>query len=207
MLAKLLKVFFIGGITIVLLLVAVVGVAGYGVWYDNTHKHVLQTLRVPQRDADYYLLTDIAGFGDRAWYIYERPLGAPPTAAMLRAHDLDRVLFWNYSELGDHSGSPTLSVVRGRYLAFARGGRYYGLYDLDARRILVNQENPWAAFAQSREYRELGGHASLKNLEIAMDGWVKTYLDWPIRETLAHGEDSVTRAAPVRAASARTSPH
>lgn len=198
MLAKLLKFIFIGGTTIVLLLTALVGVTVYGLWYDNSHKQLLQTLPMPARHTQYQLMTDISGLGDRAWYVYERSLGMPLSDSMKRGHDLSDVLFWNYSEWGDHSGAPTLTVIGDRYLVFARGGRYYSLYDIAARRVVVNEKNPWIAFAASPEYARLGPHPSLKNLELAMDGWVATHLELPILTAIGVGARPLIRSVRAR---------
>lgn len=176
---------FFTAIAVIAVLVAViVGVTAYGLWYDNTHKRLLQTVHAPTGGEDYLLMTDVAGFGDRAWYVYQRPAGEAPTPQMQRAHDVAGCLFWNYSELGDHSTEPRLRLVHDRYLAFTRGGRYYSLYDLDAHRVVLNDENPWNNFTASNEYRQLGAHPSLQNLELAMDGWVTAHLDAPIRAVI-----------------------
>jgi hypothetical protein len=79
--------------------VGLIAVAAFDVWCQNSFKSVIQILDEPARNSQFVLLTDIAGFGDRAWYVYQQPLGSKITKAMKSAHSVEAALSWNYSEM------------------------------------------------------------------------------------------------------------
>jgi hypothetical protein len=100
------------------------------IWYRNTYKTVIQTIEVPSQGLRFVLLTDLAGFDDVGWYVYRADLGKPLTDAQREAHNIDGVLFWNYSEAGEHKSNPRIRLVGERFLVFSRGGLDHSLYDL-----------------------------------------------------------------------------
>jgi hypothetical protein len=81
---------------------AFIGMAAFDFWRQNNYKSEIQTLQVPGLNIQFVLLTDIAGYEDRAWYVYQLPVGMGLTKRMKTGHDREGVLFWNYSEAGDH---------------------------------------------------------------------------------------------------------
>jgi hypothetical protein len=109
------------------------------------HKTTIQIIAVPSQNRQFVLLTDLAAFDDRSWYVYESTLDAPLTEAQQREHSDEGALFWNYSEAGEHKDNPRLRIEDGRFLVFSRGGLDHSLYDLRARRVLVNEVSPLAA--------------------------------------------------------------
>jgi TRAP-type C4-dicarboxylate transport system permease small subunit len=54
---------------------AFIGMAAFDLWRQNNYKSEIQTLQVPSLNIQFVLLTDIAGFEDRAWYVYQLPVG------------------------------------------------------------------------------------------------------------------------------------
>ena len=133
---------------------------------------MVQTLDWPRENARFVLMTDIAGFGDRAWYVYRLADGAVETAAMNAAHDKTGVLFWNYAEAGHHVTDPRIDILKDRYLVFSRGGLRHSLYDLKTRKLLVNETAPWGSYVSANRNQTPG--------EKEMRDWVRTHLDRPI---------------------------
>ena len=127
---------------LVLIILILVGLKVFGIWYENTYKSHIQTLEIPDRKIKFVLLTDIAGFGDRSWYVYLLPIESSFTKRMNIAHDTDGVLFWNYSEAGDHYDDPKMELVKEHFLVFSRGGAYHSLYDIKNEQVVLNDESP-----------------------------------------------------------------
>jgi hypothetical protein len=109
------------------------------------YKTTIQIIAVPSQNRQFVLLTDLAGFDDRSWYVYESTLDASLTEAQQREHSDEGALFWNYSEAGEHKDNPRLRIEGGRFLVFSRGGLDHSLYDLRARQVLINEVSPLAA--------------------------------------------------------------
>lgn len=170
----------------VLTMIMLVGMAAYDVWHQNRYKTLLQTLPLPAEKVQIVLLTDISGFGDRAWYVYQMPIGARLTNEMLTGHDEHNVLFWNYSEAGDHYDNPKIEMLKDRYLLFSRGGLYHSLYDLRIQKLLVNDESPWNSFQGSDQFRKYGENAPSGSAGTAMDVWVRNNLHKRI-ESIVNG--------------------
>src|SRR5438094_7664556 len=100
------------GLGVVVLAVTVLVVfMAFNLWYQNSYKSHIQTLEISDQKLQFVLLTDIAGFGDRAWYVYQLPIGSNITKRMKIGHDKEGVLFWNYSEAGDHSDDPKIEFL------------------------------------------------------------------------------------------------
>lgn len=170
---------------VVLALAVLIGVSVFDLWYENNYKSHIQTLELPDQQIQFVLLTDISGFGDRAWYVYQLPIRANLTKRMKTSHDTDRVLFWNYSEAGDHDDSPKIEVVKKKYLVFSRGGLYHSLYDIEEKRIVVNDESPWASYTLAEESKNPPGSLPT-NIETkkGMDAWVRKNLHSKIEKIL-----------------------
>lgn len=76
----------------------------------------IQAIEIPSRNIRFVLLIDFAGFGDRAWYVYELPAGADLSKRMKTGCDTEGVLFWNYTEVEDHYEDPKIEILTDRYL-------------------------------------------------------------------------------------------
>jgi hypothetical protein len=140
---------------------------------QNMWKEEIQTIEVPARNTKYVLLTDMAGFDDRSWYVYEMALTGGLTEEMKKGHSRTGVLFWNYAEAADHKKDPRIEIRKDRYLVFVRGGFCHSLYDLESHEVLVNDESPWHSFLQSEQYAQFGDDAPPGEPGTGMDVWVK----------------------------------
>lgn len=125
--------------------VVLIGANGFFFWYSNAYKTTIQIVTVPSINRQFILLTDLAGFDDRSWYVYESALGAPLTEEQRKGHNDEGALFWNYSEAGEHKDNPRLRMEGERFLVFSRGGLDHSLYDLRAKQVLINEISPWGA--------------------------------------------------------------
>ncbi len=171
---------------VVLAVTVVIGVAAYETWYQNNYKSLIQTLEAPSQNEEFVLLTDISGFDDRAWYVYQLPLGAALTKEMKSGHDKTGVLFWNYSEAGDHYDNSRIEILKDRYLVFSRGGLNHSLYDLQTRQVLVNDESPWHSFIDSEQFNKHGENPPPGMKGRGMDAWVRSNLHLKI-ERIVNG--------------------
>jgi hypothetical protein len=170
---------------LVIIVVTFIGIAVFNLWYHNSYKSHIQTLEVPDRKIQFVLLTDMAGFGDPAWYVYKLPIGAAFTKRMKTAHDTEDVLFWNYSELGDHCDDPGIEIIRKKYLVFTRGGLHHSLYDIEKAEVLVNEESPLAASLTAGEAKDPSGKPLSYEEEMKrMDVWVRENLHSRIEKIL-----------------------
>jgi len=157
----------------VLVVVGLVCIAAFNAWYQNTYKSPVQMLEAPGGNVQFVLLTDVSGFVDRAWYVYQIPIGADIDSRMETGHDTEGVLFWNHSETGIHQSKPIIEIVKGRFLVFSRGGLYHSLYDLRQQTVLVNDPNPWSSFQKSVQ---AGNQAQPGAAQAGMDAWVRDNL-------------------------------
>jgi hypothetical protein len=100
-------------------------------------------------------------------------------------HDKEGVLFWNYSEAGDHSDDPKIEFLKERYLVFSRGGAYHSLYDIKKRQVLVNDESPWASYVLEKESKDPSA-SLLPHAEVIkeMQVWVQKNLHSKIEKIL-----------------------
>ncbi|MDH5764360.1 MAG: hypothetical protein OEZ51_15450 [Nitrospinota bacterium] len=176
----------LAGIGIVALAVlALIGYVAFDFWYQNNYKSLLQTLESADYKVQFVLLTDIAGFGDPAWYVYQLPIEADITKQMKTGHNKEGVLFWNYSEGGDHSDNSKIEIKKKKYLVFSRGGFYHSLYDIKSKRVLINDESPWNSFNSSKESKHKSGIKLTKEkFAEAMDNWVQKNLHSKIEKIL-----------------------
>lgn len=168
------------GSAIILYALFVGGTVAY-IWYNNTYKTTIQIVEVPSQRKQFVLLTDLSGFDDRSWYVYRSDLGAPLTSAQREGHNTDGVLFWNYSEAGEHKNDPHLRLAGDRFLVFTRGGLDHSLYDLKTDQVLINETSSFgAAIAKP----DIDGLSSPEDEMIVMDAWVKEHLHGPIQTLL-----------------------
>ena len=170
---------------LVLGIILLIGLSLFQNWYQNNYKLHIQTLKLPDKKIQFILLTDIAGFGDRAWYVYQLPIGAKMTKNMKIGHNQEGVLFWNYSETGIHYDNPSLKVVKDKFLVFSRGGFYYSLYNLKTQKIMVNKISPWASYLTDRVPKSsptesINYETTIKELE----SWVQQNLDTKIKKII-----------------------
>jgi hypothetical protein len=170
---------------LVIIVVTFIGIAVFDLWYHNSYKSHIQTLEVPDRKIQFVLLTDICGIGDPAWYVYKLPIGVDITKRMKTAYDTEDVLFWNYSELGDHCDNPKIEIIGKKYLVFTRGGLRHSLYDIEKAEVLVNDECPWAASLTAEEAKGRSGRILSYEEEMKrMDVWVRENLHSKIEKIL-----------------------
>lgn len=169
---------------VVLAVVVLIGIAVFDVWHQNSYKSLIQTLIVPSEKTQFVLLTDLSGFEDRAWYVYQLPIGTNLTNKMKTGHDENGTLFWNYSEAGDHYNNPKIEILKERYLVFSRGGMYHSLYDLRQRTVLVNDESPWNSFQESEQFKKYGDQSPPGTIGTGMDIWVLENLHRRIERTV-----------------------
>jgi len=168
-----------------IIVVTFIGIAVFSFWYHNSFKSHIQTLEMPDRKIQFILLTDICGIGDPAWYVYKLPIGADITKRMKTAHDTKNVLFWNYSELGDHCDNPKIEIIREKYLVFTRGGLHHSLYDIDKAEVLINEECPWSASLTEGEAKGPSGRPMSNEEEMKrMDVWVRENLHSKIEKKI-----------------------
>lgn len=178
----------IGLASVVLITAALIGAIYFSIWHGNNFKSQVQTLEISDENIQFILLTDISGFGDRAWYVYQLPIGASLTEKIKSGRDREGVLFWNYSEAGDHSDSPKIEVQNDQYLVFSRGGLYHSLYDYRNEKVIVNDESPWHSYMISEEANSSSGSQVLsEEMHEGMETWVRKSLHSKIEEVLNNG--------------------
>ncbi|MCL5038158.1 MAG: hypothetical protein M1269_13770 [Chloroflexi bacterium] len=167
-------------------LIMSVGILGFDLFYQNCFKTHLQTLEAPGKNMKFVLMTDLAGVGDRSWYVYKSPvvIDVIQKVEMRIGHNTDGVLFWNYSETGDHSDNAKLEILKGKYLVFSRGGLYHSLYDIDTGQVLVNEENPFVAWLCSEEDENSPELMRPQNMKTTLDSWVRKNLHAKIEKIL-----------------------
>jgi len=141
-----LKKFLLLLIALSLMFAAIVVYTSYNIWYQNNFKTLIQTVVLKENDIKFLLFTDLAGFGDRSWSVYELPVKSIITKDIKKARNKVGVIFWNYSESGNNIENPKIEIVNNRYLVFSRGGYYHSLYDIKNKKVLVNDESPWGSF-------------------------------------------------------------
>jgi len=165
----------LAGGAIALKMLAVGSLFAY-VWYNNNYKTVLQTVELASQHKQFVLLTDLAGFGDRSWYVYQSELGATLTSAQREGRNSDGALFWNYSEAGEHQDDPHIRLIGERFLVFTRGGLDHSLYDLKTNQVLINATSSFGA-AIAKPDLNLTAEAAVA----VIDKWVRENLHDPIQ--------------------------
>lgn len=151
----------------------VIGYASYNIWYQNNFKTLLQVVPHEGKKLDYLLFTDISGFGDRTWYVYELSAKSKMTDDIKRAHNKNGVIFWNYSEAGNQTEDPKIEILDNRYLVFSRGHYYHSLYDIENKKLLFNYISPWGSYVLSPEFRKLPDNTTYDEEIRLMDLWVE----------------------------------
>ncbi len=159
-------------IALIVLFAVLFGYLLFDIWHQNKYKKLLQTIELKDKDLKYLLFTDLSGFGDRAWYVYEIPFESSITKKMKDAHNTDDVLFWNYSEAGNNTDGASLKLINKEYILFSRGNFYHSLYDIEKRQVLLNFESPWASFIESDQYKLNGENTDHEAQMKLMDKWV-----------------------------------
>ena len=170
---------------IVVVAIGLIAAFSLNIWYQNNYKSHIQTLEFPTRKTKFVLLTDISGFGDRAWYVYQLPINTEITKQMKTGHDTTGTLFWNYSEAGNHYDNPKIEIIKRKYLVFSRGGYFHSLYDICSGEVLVNDDSPWISFISSLEKgRQSTGSLPPEFEKQKMDDWVRNNLHLRIEKIL-----------------------
>ena len=177
----------LGGLTLSFLVL--VGYVAFQFWYSNNYKTVLQTRKAPDSEVQFVLLTDTAGIGDPAWYVYRLEPGEHLTGKMKTGHDTDDVLFWNYSESGIHSDNSKIEIRNKKYLVFSRGGLFYSLYDMKSEQVLVNDESPWASFLVFEETQNFtSDNQTREHRNKRLNHWIQKNLHSKIEKILYRKE-------------------
>jgi hypothetical protein len=186
MMRKWLKRIFVGFGVIALAIVMFVGLVIFEFWYTNNYKSHIQTLESTDYNIQFFLLTDMSGFGDPAWYVYQTPIGASITRKMKNGHDDEEgVLFWNYSEAGDHSYNAKIELYKKKFLVFSRGDFYYSLYNVETKQVIVNDLSPWHSFRQADEANKPSSNPmTQEERNKKMDNWVQKNLHLKIEKIL-----------------------
>ncbi len=179
-----LKKFLLLLIALSLMFAAIVVYTSYNIWYQNNFKTLIQTVVLKENDIKFLLFTDLAGFGDRSWSVYELPVKSIITKDIKKARDKVGVIFWNYSESGNNIENPKIEIVNNRYLVFSRGGYYHSLYDIKNKKVLVNDESPWGSFLLSEEYTLLDEDYTTEDMHFYMDKWVNRNLHAKIEQMI-----------------------
>ncbi len=176
----LLKSFFLPLSGVVLSIVFLVGIFVFNLWYQNTYKTELQTIKAPDFKVKFVLLTDVSGFDDTSWYVYKIGIDSDLSSAQKKSGKTDDVLFWNYSEANEHKENPYIRLVKDRYLIFSRGNLDYSLYDLVQNEVLVNEHSAWGAVAAKPDLNLSGTELNermndwvLKNLHSQIHNYIK----------------------------------
>ncbi len=152
----------------------------FELWHRNTYKTELQTIKMPERNIKFILLTDMSGFDDISWYVYKISVDKNLSAAQKKSGETNDVLFWNYSEAGEHQENPFIRITKGKYLIFSRGNLDYSLYDIDQDKVIVNEHSAWGAVAKKstidlpiQETDQLMNEWVLKNVHTKISNYIK----------------------------------
>ena len=159
-------------IVFIIFFAALFGYIAFDIWHQNKYKKLVQTIELKDKDLKYMLFTDLAGFGDRAWYVYEVAFESGVTKKIKEAHNKDNAVFWNYSEAGNNVEEAKLKLINKKYLLFSRGNYYHSLYDIEKKQVLLNYESPWASFTESDLYKQSAENAENEKQMRLMDEWV-----------------------------------
>lgn len=156
---------------------------------DFGPKVFLQKIESPDGKTWFALFVDSAGFGDPAWYLYRFPVTTDVESIQIERGTSDPgIIFWNYSEGGDHTDNPAIQLVQDRYIVFTRGGLHHSLYDIHENKALVNNTSPYHALIYSDEYEEIVPRPSMEERKRMLAEWKIKNLHDPIRKII--GEDS-----------------
>jgi len=178
---KWIKRIFIAVAILLLSITSLIGIFAFNIWHENNYKAHLQTLKVDNKNIQFVLFTDISGFGDRAWYVYQLPADGEISKGMRTGHDTRGVIFWNYSEAGYHYENPKIEIQSNKFLVFSRGGLYHSLYNIETKEVLVNEESPWGAFLSGLESKNSANKQPNREEEkLQMNSWVKKNLHFKI---------------------------
>ncbi len=80
--------------------------------------------------------------------------------------------------------NPQIEIINDTYLVFQRGGLYHSLYDIKARRTLINSGSPWHEWFDSEEYKSIQPNPSSEEQEQSIDEWKGKNLHEPILEII-----------------------
>lgn len=163
------------------------GLLAIDIWYANAHKSVVQVLESGNGSGKFILMTDLSGAGDQAWYAYRTDVDEEPTDEMQAGRSKDGALFWSYSETGDHASDAKIEIFGDMYLVFSRGGLFHSLYDLESRRVLINETTPWAAFVREIGYETGRSGGSRDETRYPFHKWKVETLHKPILRVLSPG--------------------
>ena len=152
---------------------------------------------VPSPDGrwQFALYGNYDGFDDLSWHVFKIDAATDPRTLVIPDDFLhgdgtdhhewrSKTLFSSFSEAGYHRDDPHLRVVRDRYLVFVRGGLDHGLYDIDAGKVVLNEESPRHAFKNSRNSVSMDVYQDDSESE-KMDEWVRRNLHEPIARIMS----------------------
>jgi hypothetical protein len=144
-------------------------------WHQNSYKTELQTIKVPEQNIKFVLLTGMSGFDETSWYVYKIGINSKLTKAQKKSGETVDVLFWNYSEAGEHKENPYIRFIQGKYLIFSRGNLDYSLYDLAQDKVIVNEHSAWGAVVAKPDI-----DLPMNEINLLMNEWVLENLHYKI---------------------------
>ncbi len=131
--------------------------------------HYLYVNHIEHEGAVYALFedgsfTNCGGPGDPSWQVYKIHKNINPHELKIPC-DVDvidlgekqagvELILSNYSEDGTDVFRAKIQIINDKHLVFKRGGSYYGLYDLQEDRAIVNVWNPWGRYKDYKERKE-----------------------------------------------------
>jgi hypothetical protein len=159
------------------------------------HKVFIQKLKSPDSKTWFALFADSAGFGDPSWHLYRFPATTDVEKVQIERGltDPDEI-FWNYSEGGDQTDNPRISLVRDRYIVFTRGGLHHSLYDIHDDKVLVNTESPYHGLVYSDDFEKLDPRPPMEETERMIKEWKIKNLHTPIQKIIGEGSNKPLQA-------------
>jgi hypothetical protein len=119
---------------------------------------------------------------DPSWHVYRFATRAALDSAHVERGFNKGALFETYEESGDHDEDAVLEVLDGRFLVFSKAGIFHSLFDIECKRLLVHEEDPYHA-------------ATSGGMSAATPGWPRFYL----KSKLEHLQQPIERAIQAKA--------
>lgn len=70
--------------------------------------------------------------------------------------EMTKAVLKNEERRSDFATSPNIQLVKNRFLVFSRGGKYYGLYELEMDKSVFNEFDPFGAWASQNIWAKKG---------------------------------------------------
>ena len=147
--------------------------------YISFFKDYLFMQKVEYKNDLYVLYFTMAGFDDIEFNIFKwekkdwNGTERLSTEKVKEDNSIQKIL-WNYDE-GPKNIENVRVFIKNDYLVMERGNLYHSLYDLKAKKVLLNEVSPW--------------HASNGKDKDEMNNWIKTNLHNKINEIINNAEE------------------